>query len=222
MKKIVILAFIIFALTGCGVRYNIEIKNDLSVMEEANLFGTESFYKTYYKTTKYSVLDSFLDNYKDILKNNNYTYELVDNINPYVNVKKNYDSIESYINNSILFNDYFEKINYTKNGKIAKIETEGFNINDPDNPDRFYVRDLKIAIKCNFKVTNTNATNYDKKNNIYYFEMNEDTKDFKILLEFNTASKFIMNQDIYILMIVMALIVIASWVAVFVLKKKNT
>lgn len=220
MKKVVILVCL-FLLTGCTVNYKITIDEELKVNEEAVLSGTSEFYETYNKTTKNNVLKSILSNYEEILKENNYYYELITDANPYVKVSKNYNDINNYLNSSILFNDYFDKINYTREGNIIKIETEGFNPNDPDNPDRFYVRNLDISITSSYKVVNHNANKIDEKTNTFYYELKEDTKDFKIMLEIDTSSKFIKNLDKIIIVIVMAILIIVAWIFVFIINKKK-
>jgi hypothetical protein len=220
MKKITMLLLLLLV-TGCSVNYKVNIKEDLTIVEEAEIKGNDAFYQPYYKTTKVNVLKELLENYKETLVENSYNYELLENYNPSIKIRKEYSDINTYLNSSLLFNDYFEKINYTKDDKIVKIETEGFNPNEEDNPDRFFVRDLDIAITCAYKVTNSNAVKINKKTNTYHFQMDEDTKDFKILLEFDTSSKFNPNIEIYVMILVGVLMVIASWIFVYKSKRKG-
>ena len=220
MKKIVII-LLLLVVTGCDVNYNVKINEDLTIIEEAYISGNDEFYQPFYKTTRINVLKEMLENYKDTLIENKYTYELIESYNPSIIVKKEYNDITSYINSSLLFNDYFEKINYTKEGNIVKIETEGFNPNEEDNPDRFFVRNLDIAITSSYKVVNSNASKIDKKTNTYHFVMDENTDDFKIILEIDTSSKFNPNMEIYVMILVGIILVIASWVFVYKSKKNG-
>ncbi len=222
MKKIVILVSLLVLLTGCSVNYHVEIKDDLKVMETAFLEGNDELYNSHYRTTKVKVLEELLDIYDNELKENNYQTEVVKNENPYVKIEREYQDIQEYLNNSKLFNNYFDKINYTKEGKIVKIETEGFNPNEEENPDRFYVENLDIAIKSAYKVVDSNATEIDKKTNTYHFIMKADDEDFKIMLELDTSSKFIANFDIYIILFGILILTIGAWIFVFVNKKKNS
>ena len=137
MKKIGLLVISLLLITGCSVQYNLKINEDLTIVEEASLTGTEEFFANYYKTTKKNVIKDSLELYQDILKENNYSYELIDSSTPYVKVNKKYNNIMDYTKNSILFNDYFDEVKYTENGNIKKIETVGFNENNPDDPNRF-------------------------------------------------------------------------------------
>ena len=219
MKKIMLLFISILLLTGCSVKYNLIINEDLSVTEEASMTGTESFFSNYYKTTKAKVLNSFIDIYKDVLEEHKYTYKLVNDKIPYVEVKNNYDSVTNYINNSLLFNGYFDEIKYTEDGNIKKIETIGFNDNNPDDPDRFVVKELVISIKCPFKVLNHNAKDVDKKTNTYYYELNKEND--KIMIEYDTASNFNPNADLIKILLICLVGIIGLWIAIVVLNKKN-
>ena len=221
MKRIVILVSILILLTGCSVDYHVEIKDDLKVTEIAYLEGNDEFYNSHYRTTKVKVLQEVLDIYNDELKENNYQTEVIKSDNPYVKIEREYRDIQEYLNNSKLFNNYFDKINYTKEGKIVKIETEGFNPNEEENPDRFNVDKLDIAIKSAYKVVDSNATEIDKKTNTYHFIMNANDEDFKIIMEFDTSSKFIANFDIYIILFGILILTTGAWIFVFVNKKKN-
>ena len=73
--------------------------------------------------------------------------------------------MEEYLQNGKLFNDYFDEINYHKDGDIVKITTNGFNPVDDDVPERFYIDNLEIAITSSYKVINHNATRISKDTN---------------------------------------------------------
>ena len=219
MKKIFVLLGFILVLTGCTVSYNVEISSDLKVTEKVFLEASQELYDAHYRTTKNKVLEELLAMYKDELDNNDYKTEIIKGEKPYVQLEKEYQDIEGYLNGSKLFNDYFDKINYHKDGNIITIETEGFNPNEEENPDRFYLNKLDIVIKCAYNVIDSNATNYDKKNNEYHFIINENDQDFKILFKFDASSPFVSNLDLYVLAILLVFLTIGAWV--FVVKKKK-
>ena len=218
MKKIFLLITVLLLITGCSTKYELVINDDLTVTEEAFLGGTSDFYSNFYKSTKKNVLSTMLDGYKEILEENGYEYELITNNNPYIYLNRKYNSILDYTQKTILLNGYFDKINYTENGNLRKIETEGYYENNPEDPNRFYIRELTISIKCPYGVTNHNAKNVNKETNTYYFELSEDNK---ILLEYDVSKKFDPNGDIYTAIIILLAIVVVSWFTVIVLNKKN-
>lgn len=220
MKKVIILIIMLFIVTGCSVKYNITINEDLSLIEEAKLTGTDAFFDNYYKTTKTNVLKSFIEIYEDILNENNYKYELKEDNVPYVLVTKEYNNVNEYINNSKLFNDYFDEIKYTENGNIKRIETIGFHENDIDNPERFTISELEITIKCPYNVKEHNAKGFDKLTNTYYYELNEEND--KIIMEYDASSKFNPDSDFIKTIIISIIIIIVCFiVAIFLNKKSN-
>lgn len=219
MKKILFLACLLLLLTGCTAKYDIKINEDLSVNESIYMYGDEELFDTYYKTTRVNVLKELLEPYEDLLKENKYQYEV--NQDGYIYIFRKYDNIKECIDNSILFNDYFEKINYTKNGDKIKIETEGFHPNSTDDPERFYVDDLTISITSSYKVTNNNATSINDDTNTYSFNLKGDMDDFKVMFEMDTTSKFNPNMKMYITIGVTVLIIIGAWITVLVLNKKK-
>ena len=219
MKKIIVLLLAIFIITGCKVEYKLTINEDLTLIEEANLTGTEEFFDNYYKTTKKNVLKSLLDIYQDILNENNYGYELKEDTIPYILVSKKYTTVKEYTENSLLFNEYFDEVKWTEDGNIKKLETIGFNPNEADNPDRFNIKSLKISIKCPFEVKKHNAVDVDKSTNTYYYELNE--KHDKILFEYDVTQKFDPNKDIIRMIIIGVLVIVVTWIVVAYLTKKN-
>ena len=219
MKKVLILIIFLFLLTGCSVKYNLVINEDLSITEEAKLTGTNDFFADYYKTTKTNVIKSYLDIYDEVLKENNYDYELVKDTIPYADVKRKYNNVSDYTKKSIFIKDYFEEVKYSEDGNIKKIETSGYiKGNKETQEDRFYLSELSISINCPYKVTKHNAKNVDKKTNTYYYELSDGDK---IVFEYDTSSKFNPNADLIRTIIICVLVIIGLWTIIIVLSKKN-
>ena len=219
MKKIVLLLITVFLVTGCAVKYNVVINEDLTVDESAMLTGTDDFFANYYKTTRTNVLKDLLSLYEDYLMENNYQYELKEERVPYVMVNRKYDSVKEYINNSKLFNDYFDEIVYTETGSVKKIETIGYHENESDNPERFDITELEITITCPYTVKKHNAIEVNKSSNTYHFVLNDENT--KILFEYDTSSKYNPNADLLKTLIILFALVIGIWLVVIVLTKKN-
>ena len=220
MKKIGLLIIFVLLLTGCSVKYNSVINEDLSVSEEAKLTGTTEFFSNYYKTTKANVLRDNLNVYKDILDENNYKYELIEEETPYIIVSNTYSKVSDYIDKSLLFNNYFDEIKYTENGDIKRIETIGYNANNPDDPNRFNVKKLEISFKCPFAVKEHNATSVDERNNIYYYELTPEN-DYKIIFEYDISKKYNPNKRMIETIIMCVAVVIVTWIAIIINKKNK-
>ncbi len=219
MRKVIILMSFLFLLTGCAVKYNLVINEDLTILEEAKMTGTTAFFDNYYKTTKTNVLKTFIEIYQEILDDNKYSYEIIKDQVPYVLATKKYDTVEDYTKKSILFNNYFDEVKYTEDGNIKRIETVGFNDNEPDNSDRFNVSELQISIKCPYKVTDHTAVSVDSNTNTYYYTLNKDNN--KIVFEYDSSVKFNPNKSIIptILFCIGAIIVV--WLIVVPLDKNS-
>ena len=221
MKKI-ILAIIIILMTGCSVNYNIVIDKDFKIVEKVVIEEDADFYSNYYHTMPVNVMNGILDNYKDILNEKKYQYYVDENNgNPLIVLEKIYDNYEDYVNNTILLNDYFEKINFVRKDDILKISTEGFNPNDSDNPERFFVKKLDIGITSAYEVNDNNAIKYDKETNTYYYSITSDTEKFNLLMDINTLKRFNPLEEYYAVFVIVIIIVIASWIFAFVKKKKG-
>ena len=219
MKKVIILFTLVFLVTGCRVKYDLTINEDLTVNEETKMTGTSEFFDNYYKTTKKNVLKSMIEIYQDILIDNNYQYNLQDDTIPYVLVTRKYNSVNDYVSNSILFNGYFDEVKYSEKGNIKRIETIGFYDNEPDNPDRFNVKELEIAIHCPFNVVRHNAIRVDEMTNTYYYELSEEND--KIIIEYDINSKFNPNASLIKIIFISILVIACLCLVLLFLNKKN-
>ena len=220
MKKW-LLALILVLLTGCSVNYNVMINDDFSVNEKAVIQLDDDFYEQYYRTTRKNVLKELLDGYSSILNENNYTYNISDDKNPLITLEKKHANVEDFVNNSILFNDYFDKINYNKNDSKLEINTEGFNPNDSDNPDRFNISELSIIIKPSFKITKHNAKEFNEEENSLTYVLNNEDDNFNILLELDINKRFNPLGKGTKYMIIFVGLAIVAWIFVIVKSRKN-
>ncbi len=221
MKKNIFLLLILFLLTGCTCNYNVSVNKDLTIDEEITIYGTSKLYSAYYKTNKVDVLKENLDHYVEELKENNYEYSLYEEDNPYIVIKKKYQNMEEYLNNSKFFNDYFDEISYNKDGNIVKLETVGFNPNEEDNPDRFYVENALINVKLGYEVVDTNMELIDEQKNIYSYHFQENDEDFKILINYDLSKKFNPHKKNMLYIIIAVLVIIVTWVTLFFVNRKK-
>ena len=221
MKKNIFLLLILFLLTGCSCRYDITINKDLTIDEEIIIYGTNRLYSAYYKTNKVDVLKENLENYLEELKENNYEYKLIEEGEPHIIITKKYQDIENYLNNSLFFNDYFDEISYNKDGNIVSIETMGFNPNEEDNPDRFYVEKLEVNIKNAYEINDSNSLIIDDNTNTYKYNLLEDSNDFKIFLSYDLSKRFNPHKKNLIYIVIAILIIIITWVTMFFINRKK-
>ena len=88
MKKTILL-LLPFLLTGCAsVNYNLVINKDLSVSEEVNISATKEYFDGFYMNLPITIVEEAYNNpqINDLLKQNNYSYELRKDNRPYPSV----------------------------------------------------------------------------------------------------------------------------------------
>ena len=221
MKKILLLIIVILLTGGCKVEYNLMVSDDLKIIETVNMTGTQSLFDIYYKTSKLNVVKMLLDENKKTLEENNYNYKIIEENTPYVLVDKEYSNMKDYKEKSMFYKQYFENLEYSEKDGIITLKTEGFKPNDPEDPERFDIKDLTIKITSKYKIVDSNANKVNKKTNTYYWNINSNTSDFSLMLSYDSDRVFNPYIDTYIMIFVSVLIVILTWVLIWYFDKKE-
>lgn len=187
MKKIFVILMLLLA-TGCDFKYNLTVTSDNKFKEEIVFYIDRDSYDDS-KSKARKEIDKTIAEYKKYTSFS--TYEIKYKIEKkYVvfNLTNVYENFLEY-KNSNLYKEVFPDIYMIeKNGTY--ISTSGFmtdmNVSDDPDPD-FVVPDYKISIKFHNKVTTSNATKIDEKNNVHTWIINpanhEQYIDFKISTE---------------------------------------
>ena len=223
MKKILLLLGCIFLITGCKVEYNLVINNDLTVFEEVKMTGTDEFFDNYYMSTKINIVNMiFNEGKQNTLKENGYSYEIINENTPYVIAEKKYNDLSQYSKNTIFFQQYFDSVNVTENDGIVSLNTGEFIPNNPDSLERYDIKTSTIKIKSPFKVVENNASLYDEKTNTYTWYIENDTTDFSINLSYDSNEIYVPPKDnINIILIIVAIIFMVGSIVVYIVNKKN-
>lgn len=214
MKKALLLILLILLTGGCKVEYNLLIEEDLKIYESVNMTGTDSFFDIYYKSSKLNVVELLLEEDKETLDKNNYNYQIIDDETPYVLADKTYDDMASFAEKSIFYKQYFDQLNYSLEDGIVTLSTSGFKPNDPEDPSRYSISDMTIAITSKYKVVNHNANRYDGNTNTYYWNIGANTTDLEILLSYNPDIKFDPYVNTYIIIFISIVIIIMTWIII--------
>lgn len=208
-------------MTGCKVEYNLTILEDLKIEESLNMTASEEIFNNYYKNSKLSVVKRLLDEDKATLDENNYHYEIVEDSIPYVLADKEYSDMETFTKNSIFYKQYFESLECEEKDGIITLKTKGFEPNDPENPNRYYIKDLTISITSKYKIVDSNANKVNKKTNTYYWSIDNNTTDFSLMLSYDSNVKFNPYINTYIMIFVSILIIIITWVIIWYFDQKE-
>lgn len=226
MKKILIL-LIPFFLTGCAsVSYNLDISKNLEIKEEVYITGTKEYFNDFYKNYPITIVKEWYQN-EDILttlNNNKYEHELITEgvTYPQIFVKKNYNSLTEYSNNTIFKGQSFENIYIITTNELITIKASNFlpYLEDEDN-GRYSVSNLKINIKVPFTVTSHNANSYNKKTNTYTWIIDKNTQEKDLEITFNKNKIYVYNFAMYISIIILIIIIISIILIIRMYIKKN-
>ena len=186
MKKIkyLILLLVIVLFTGCSVKYDLNIDDDLSVTERVEASEKETDVKTNTGLVSESAVNYLYDIYKR------------DGINPSISskIEKNslvtvastsHDTLDDYVSN--FTSDIFKKAKLSKSGNSYTLsfkQTEKLSSRAARAP--VYDK-VDISITLPYKVTNHNADKVHK--NTYTWEIRKDQELRNLKISFDTTTK---------------------------------
>lgn len=225
-KKLLFLVLIVCLMCGCTARYNIQIDKNLKVKETIYGLETQEFYQKYIYSSVDRVIEMILEPRETTLLLRDYNYEkYTDGKLTGLKIDKSYNNIKQFINNNIVYKQYFEKLLYEEKGNIIKIYTEGdFYPYVRDDPDKYAIDDAQIAIKFPFAITSTNADlcELDGKMNVCYWKIDKYTKNKQIVLSFDKTKLQQQNHFDLFFIIPIAIIVLIVFIIGFIIKIKKS
>lgn len=197
MKKMKLLIFFltIFLFTGCAGDYNVKINKDLSINEELNL-ELENTGSEYNNTLKL---------FKDNNINEKKYHVSINGSKVIIKYEDKFNSINEYILNSKVYHQLIDEIKYSKTknyidiyiNQNLKLNNDGSNIGNSSNIDF-----LQINITNPYKVIASNEETLSE--NTYTWNINKDTINKKILMQFEPKSRGI-PYKVIIPMVVLAI-----------------
>lgn len=229
-KKFLMILIIIGVLTGCKCQYDVVIDNNLNVSEKIVVFG-DSRFKIGNDYTVYSMYDALISNYSDIydiVKDNDFD-KYVEDGNLAVSSNNSYDSINDYVNSSLIKVLYDDGLVYRNDGSIVSITSDNTVDNlwifMDDADDYALVEGVSVNIKLPYVVTNHNADYVDTKNNIYTWDYDYNSYDKQLILEFNKDMKYSSNNLFFkivkYLIVILVLVLLGRFVYLKLVKKRN-
>ncbi len=198
--------FMIFLCVGCKANYTLEIDKDGKVKESVNITENAEFFERYTNSSTGRVISFILEPYIDVLNENDYDFSnYISDENSGVSIKKNYDSIDDYVNKNIFYTQFTNKINLSKDGKKVSINFKGNFSSSGQDQSRVPVNDATITIKLPFKVIENNADSVDGQNYTWIFKNNnEEEREIKIVYD---SSKITKESDSTLVFIFLGVIV---------------
>ena len=233
MKKIVFGVLLLLILTGCDVQYDLVVTNKEKITETITVSVDNQIIENNSMT-----IDEYLDYYSSLYENNpgyagiNIDTKKGDTYSSFI-AKNEYSSLDDYIT-SYTFKNMFNSATIERVGSYISFTTKKNvyleNIkNDQLVSEQSKYDSFKISIKFYNKLANHNADEVDEKNNIYSWNIDENsTKDyiyFKISpdVRYDVMIKDIIQNNILLISIIggISLLVIIFVLYVMIKMKKN-
>lgn len=199
MKKKILLVIIVFLITGCSGKYELEIKNEKVIEKTTALYNSKEVLKDPYEHT----LDISLkyDDNGDFL-----THETKKNVKDGdkvgVELTNNYHSIDDFKNYSQIINRCYNANNITNINNTITIKTS----NEFTCLEKIEELDeVTIVIKSNHKLKSTNADK--KKGATYYWYINKDNYKEKPISLVLHSNKKVWYYDVLKKLILIILVI---------------
>lgn len=216
-KRILLIISLLFIVSGCSVKYEIEITKDLKVNEK--LILTENN-KTFIQngTTNKLYISTMAETYRN---NDRYkSYEINEEYNKEQSgieaAKKNSSLSDYQLNNGVkktLFG--FIVLKEEKNQvNFSATDYRGESFFEEADAAELKYEDVQVDIKLPFEVQEHNSDKYDEEKGIYTWYFNKNTKDKEIKLVFNKKISFkkqiirLLKQNWYLFMIIPVLLLL--------------
>ena len=186
LKRIMIVLILLIS-TGCTVKYEIEITDDLKIKENIDVTeNNEKFEKigTNNKTYIDMMYDVYSANY--IYKSYNYK-KIIGNEESGISAKKEYKSFDEYIKNNSIRNSIFRYINIEEENGIITYSATNLKYEEIFNEleSNFPYDEILVTIKLPFEVTETNADVKETEKGKYTWIIDKNTTNPEIKLSFN-------------------------------------
>lgn len=227
-NKIILLILVTLLFSGCSVKYNLNINDDLSVNEK--VIASENSYtlKTNTGQDPKIAANSLYELYK--IKGVKYNISTNENNGETITkVSTTFDSLEDYSN--YFKSDIVKEVNITKQGSYITLEyKQDVPLTDYSSKSLIY-DSIEVNIDIPFKVTENNADSINGNTYTWNIEKNGKLKDIKVTFnkdETNTSKKinilgfFEINIKYSILLVAgLIVILILMVLAVYTKNKKN-
>ena len=199
LKKVLLL-LLVFLLTGCSTTYNVTLKANSSVQENAEIKINDT-------EDNYSRILKLIENYNISTKN----YKISrDSENIVITYNKKYNNIENYVLNSFLYKQVFNDIQVNKTVSNTTLETDAnFNNNNISiNKDNIInVESMKINLISDLPILKENADLKDGNKYTWIYNVNQRTKKISVTYSNTPSIMTYKSITISILIIICSLLI---------------
>lgn len=222
-KKILLIICMLFIMSGCSIKYELEINKDLNINEKIYIKeNNDTFTKV--GTTNKLYISTLTETYRN---NDKYkTYEIKEEYNKEQSgieaTKKNKTLQDYQLNNGVkktLFG--FIVLKEEKNEvTLSATDYRGEQFFVESNRGQIEYENVQVDIKLPFNVKEHNSDKYDEEKGIYTWYFDKTSKDKEIKLVFNkkiSIKKQILNtikQNWYLFAIIPVLLLLILFIAI--------
>ena len=206
MKKKILLVIIVFLITGCSGKYELEIKNEKVIEKTTALYNSKEVLKDPYEHTL-DISLKYDDNGDFLIHETKKNVKDGDKVG--VELTNNYHSIDDFKNYSQIINRCYNANNITNTNNTITIKTS----NEFTCLEKIEELDeVTIVIKSNHKLKSTNADK--KKGATYYWYINKDNykeKPISLVLHSNKKVWYydVLKKLILIILVIGGTVIVA-------------
>lgn len=214
-KKILLAIIILFIMSGCSVKYELEITKDLKVNEKISIKENNDTF-TRVGTTNKLYISTMAETYRN---NDRYKlYEIKEDYNKEQSgieaTKKNKTLQDYQLNNGVKKTLFGFIVLKEEKNQVTFLATEyrGEQFFVESNRGEIEYDDVQVDIKLPFEVKEHNSDKYDEEKGIYTWYFDKTSKDKEIKLVFNRKVSLkkqflrILKQNWYLFAIIPALL----------------
>ena len=199
MKKKILLVIIVFLITGCSGKYELEIKNEKVIEKTTALYNSKEVLKDPYEHTL-DISLKYDDNGDFLIHETKKNVKDGDKVG--VELTNNYHSIDDFKNYSQIINRCYNANNITNTNNTITIKTS----NEFTCLEKIEELDeVTIVIKSNHKLKSTNADK--KKGATYYWYINKDNYKEKPISLVLHSNKKVWYYDVLKKLILIILVI---------------
>ncbi len=233
--RLLVILCVLILFTGCNTDYNLLVNHKGEVVETVSFIRPNEEILQGYESVKLYLYEQ-VNVYKDIPKLKDYRFiEKENSVYSSITIIREYDSLYEF-KLSPLFELLFEDAVIISNFEFTSVNTIGDYYYDnlygaDDNPDpTFYIGDIDIKIKFYNNIIDSNADEFNEKENTLLWSINSNDKEkniyFKIgnQIKYDIIVKDLLTRNQTTITIILSLLTIILILSIYIyiyINKKN-
>lgn len=226
LRNIFSLILIMFIVTGCSVKYNVNINSDGSVDDDFHITFPSSLSQTYFPTTREYIEYMYNQKIKEYgIEGYNYNYDIGNDFST-VNMEKTHQTVENFLNSKII-KLLYSNISVSRDGDDIVVNLSGMNdifgttgeFKGTQSVDAF---DIVLTSQYVIKDDNSDRKNALKGEYIWHFSPDSFGKNisFTVAEKVNVSAVVNKKYGVFVFPIVILAIFGIGYIIYFVFKRR--